>query len=183
MKVVGLAILIFALFTAAHAQTDQRRYDQATEKLNRAESKIERFYALGDAAKASFDFGNKDQARWLAEELQNMVGDYPTDWNYGNAVHDVNIVFGRIAVSEGRIEDAKAHLLGAGKSPGSPQMNSFGPNMSLAKDLLEIGEKEVILKYFKLCAKFWKKKFSKLDQWTREVQSGQIPNFGANLIY
>ena len=40
-------------------------------------------------------------------------------------------------MDEGRIEEAKRHLLAAGRSSGSPVLGSFGPNMSLAKDLLE----------------------------------------------
>jgi len=58
------------------------------------------------------------------------------------------VILGRLALREGRIEDAKHHLIEAGRSPGSPQMDSFGPNVSLAKDLLERGEKEIVIEYF-----------------------------------
>ncbi len=50
----------------------------------------------------------------------------------------------------------KKYLIAAGKSPGSPQMDSFGPNMTLAKDLLEKGERDAVLEYFMRCRKFWK---------------------------
>jgi hypothetical protein len=86
-------------------------------------------------------------------------------------------------VRNGQIEQAKKYLLEAGKSPGSPQMDSFGPNMSLAKDLLEKGERDTVLQYFDLCRKFWKMDYGKLDQWSNEVKAGEIPDFGANLIY
>jgi len=56
------------------------------------------------------------------------------------------MVLGRLALRDGNIAAAKAFLLEAGKSTGSPQMNSFGPNLSLAKDLLQKGEKEVVIK-------------------------------------
>ena len=62
-------------------------------------------------------------------------------------------------------------------------MDSFGPNMSLAKDLLDKGEREVVLQYFALCGKFWTLGQSKLDEWTAAVKSGTAPNFGANLLY
>ena len=58
-------------------------------------------------------------------------------------------------------------------------MNSFGPNMSLAKDLLEKGERETVLNYFELCRKFWNMDYGKLDEWSREVKAGRIPQFGA----
>jgi hypothetical protein len=66
---------------------------------------------------------------------------------------------------------------------GSPQMNSFGPNMQLAKALLEKGEKDVVLEYFKRCATFWKMGKSQLAGWTASVKTGEIPEFGANLNY
>lgn len=182
MKSAFAIISIFAMAILASAQSS-KQYDQAMDKLNRAETKQDRFYALGAAAKASFNAGHAEQAKWLAEELQNMLADFPADWNCGNAIHDAHIVLGRLAVSEGRIEVAKAHLLAAGKTPGSPQLSTFGPNMSLARDLLHKGETDAVLKYFKLCARFWGKKSSKLPQWTLEVQRGQVPDFGANLNF
>ena len=91
-------------------------------------------------------------------------------------------MLGRIAVRDGRIAEAKNYLLEAGKSPGSPQMNSFGPNMSLAKDLLEKGERDTVLQYFELCRKFWTMDYGKLDEWSQEVRAGKIPRFGANLV-
>ncbi len=55
--------------------------------------------------------------------------------------------------------------------------------MSLAKDLLERGERETVLQYFELCRKFWQMGHDQLDQWTKDVNAGRIPDFGANLIY
>jgi hypothetical protein len=92
------------------------------------------------------------------------------------------MVLGRIAVREGRIEDAKRFLIEAGKSPGSPQLDSFGPDMGLAKDLLEKGERDTVLEYFQLCRKFWEVgRRGKLDQWTKDVKAGKMPDFGLNL--
>jgi hypothetical protein len=54
--------------------------------------------------------------------------------------------------------------------------------MELAKDLLEKAGKDAVLRYFQLCANFWKN-HSELDAWTATVKSGGIPNFGANLVY
>jgi hypothetical protein len=153
------------------------------KELANASSDEKRFYALNDAAKESFEVGKIEDARNYAEELLTLAQKFSGDWNYGNAIHDGNLVLGRIALKEGRKDEAKRYLLEAGKSPGSPQMNSFGPNMSLARDLLEKGERETVLQYFELCRKFWKMGQGDLDQWTKEVKAGQIPDFGANLVY
>jgi len=92
-------------------------------------------------------------------------------------------VLGRIALRQGQIKLAKEYLLKAGQTPGSPQLNSFGPNMSLARDLAEKGEKDVVVEYFDQCRKFWRMGTDKLDKWTKEVRVGIMPDFGANLVY
>lgn len=146
-------------------------------------SEEERFRFLSGAAKESFVAGKIEDARKYAQELMTLIPKFQGHWNYGNAIQDANLVLGRIAVREGRIQDAKRFLIEAGKSPGSPQMDSFGPNMSLAKDLLEKGERDVVLKYFDLCRKFWETHKEYLDQWTKDVKGGKVPDFGANLVY
>jgi len=163
--------------------TPKGRYAAATNNLAKAQDEQSRFYELGRAAKESFNTGHVEDARKYADELIKLVPKYPKDWNYGNAIQDSNLVLGRIAVKEGRIDDAKKYLLAAGQSPGSPQMNSFGPNMSLALDLLKLKEKDVVLEYFESCRKFWKMHEDRLDQWSKEVKAGRIPDFGANLLY
>jgi hypothetical protein len=169
-----------------HRETAQERYDRVMNDFTNADSEEARFYGIGSAAKASFDVGKIEDARKYAQELMTLLPKYQkteTNWDLGNAIQDANIVFGRIAVREGRIEDAKHYLIEAGKSPGSAVMDSFGPNMSLAKDLLEKGERDVVIEYFGLCRKFWSFHNDKLDEWSQDVKAGRIPKFGANLIY
>ena len=74
-------------------------------------------------------------------------------------------------------------MIEAGKTPGSPQLNSFGPNMMLAKELLNKDEKDVVIEYFKLCGSFWKMDRGRLKQWTDTVKNDGIPDFGTNLDY
>ena len=161
----------------------QRNYQRAMSDLTTAKTEEQRFYALDSAAKESFVAGKFDDAQNYAQELMALLPEYEGRGNYGNAIHDANLVLGRIAVREGRIEAAKSYLIAAGKSPGSPNLDSFGPNMTLAKDLLEKGERDAVLEYFQLCRAFWKMGGEKLDQWNKEVMRGKIPNFGANLLY
>lgn len=93
------------------------------------------------------------------------------------------MVLGQIAMRNGDIEKAELYLLKSGDTPGSPQLNSFGPNMSLAKELLEAERTIVVLEYFKLCSKFWKNSRGRLEEWGYLAQNDKIPNFGANLAY
>ena len=76
--------------------------------------------------------------------------------------------------------EAKKCLLESGRTLGSPQLNSFGPTMVLAKELLEQGERDAVLEYLHLCPKFWKSETaeSRLDQWSQAIKEGMVPDFG-----
>ena len=142
VTVVLLCSLLFG------CDASQKRLEEAVKRVSGANTQEQRFYALGEAAKESFNAGKIENARKYAQELTSLSPTFRSNWNYGNAVQDANLVLGRIALKEDRIDEAKKQLLEAGKSPGSPQMDSFGPNVSLAKDLLEKGERDVVLEYF-----------------------------------
>jgi hypothetical protein len=172
-----------AFVTNAVPQTTPATASADRDRLARATSPEERFYILGDIAKHSLTAGQLEEAQSYAVELMGLLPTFKNNWNYGNAVQDANLVLGRIALAEGQIDQAIKFLMAAGDGPGSPQMNSFGPNMSLAKDLLEKGERDAVLQYFGQCSNFWKTDFGKLEQWTQAVRAGKIPDFGANLLY
>lgn len=175
------------LFTAAHTDAsslERERLMKITRgDLDAASGELERFYALNQAAMNALKDGNVAKATTLANELAQLALKYPNDWNYGNAIQDANQVLGRIALANGDVAEASRRLLASADSKGSPQMNSFGPNMQLAKDLLEKGEPEVVIEYFNRCSSFWKMGRKELASWTSSVRSGKIPDFGANLNY
>jgi len=151
--------------------------------LTAATNGLERFEALRYAVKNAAQAGKSADVRGLAEELVLLAPQYKGYPGYGNAVQDSNHVLGRIALAEGNMAEAKKYLLASADSDGSPTMNSFGSNMTLAKEFLQKGEKDVVLQYFELCRIFWKRHTATLDDWTEDVKAGRIPNFGANLYY
>ena len=48
-----------------------------------------------------------------------------------------------------------AELRAAGHTPGSPQLDSFGPDIRLAWDLLQRGQDQAVLDYLHDVARFW----------------------------
>lgn len=141
------------------------------------------FYELTKTVPNALAAGETEKAKTYAETLLKQAENHRDDWNYGNAVHVANLVLGHLALDSGNLDEAKRFLLEAGKTPGSPQLNSFGPNMLLAGELLEKEEYETVLKYFELCAVFWKNQNSRLDKWKALVIKKEMPGFGANLVY
>jgi len=166
-----------------------------------------RFLKLTDLASQSYKNGDPVGAAAQANELLAMASDFRADWNYGNAVHTGHLVLGRIAVDGGKIAEAKRQLLESvaeanmpygyeqppeqpweqrpkpGKWKASPQMDTFGPDMTLANELLKKGETETVLKYFELCAKFWTMENGNLAKWKKQIADGETPDFGGNMRY
>lgn len=152
----------------------------------RALAQYERAYDLlgagrGDSllrylAETALGAGQTLKARVYADTmLSNDAG----GWNRGNRIHHGHMTLGRIALAEGNLEEAKYRLLKAGETPGSPQLNSFGPQMDLAKGLLERGEVDVVVRYLELCAEFWntERAMARLAKWTALAKAGEIPDF------
>ena len=132
-------------------------------------------------AKAAVNTGDLPKASLYANQLLNLAAQNPK--NNGDAIHDGNMVLGRVALAQNKALAAAEYLLAAGRTSGSPVLNSFGPNMSLAKALIEDNQRDVVLHYFELCRSFWKMGGKKLDDWTAMVKGGGQPSFGANLVY
>lgn len=143
----------------------------------------ERFSLLPRAAKTAFKANDYISAKQYASELLNLAQNNQRNWNYGNAIHDGNMILGRLAVRDGNIKLAIYYLLKSGETPGSPQLKTYGPSMSLAKDLTDIGETKTVIQYFELCKKFWKKNDGRLDSWSASIRGGGKPYYGRNLRY
>ena len=170
--IVFIFALTFGVNTLVEASsvpedfTPEGLYSHSIKELNSAQNTEERFYALTNTALYSYEIGKTEDAMKYANELLKLADSFQSNWNYGNAIHKGNIVLGRIALTSNKVELAKEYLYKAGNTPGSPQLNSFGPNMTLAKELLERSERDVVKKYLIQCGKFWKMDNDRLEFWS-----------------
>ena len=161
-----------------------KRLDKARTELTNAQSSAARLHPLGDAGMACVDLEKLDDAREYADKLLKLSESIYPGKGDPDAVHRGNIILGRIELRKNNIENAKSFLLKAGRVESSPVLGSFGPNMVLAKEMLEKNEREVVLEYFKLCEAFWTHDIrSSLKRWTDQVKAGKVPNFQGNLLY
>ena len=144
---------------------------------------FERFYDLTRVARRaarSTSVAGLERGRSAAEELARTHAHFVLDWNYGNAIHYAHIVMGRLALQEGDLEMAKCYLLEAGRTPGSPQLNDYGPDMTLADELLKVRESPAVLAYFDECERFWmNRENNRLEEWRTAVLQGRRPDFGS----
>jgi tetratricopeptide (TPR) repeat protein len=175
---------------ARHSSTSEQVTSMAAKSfkvfgraLNDTHDPRERLNDLPDAAQAAFEAGEYEQAAAYSKEVLSLAEQPEHADNNADAIHYGDIVLGRIALRHGDVTAASAYLLKAAKIKGNPHLDTFGPNMMLAKELFEKGERKSVLEYFDLCGKFWADDEKKLDQWRSAVTSGSGPNFGPNLQY
>jgi hypothetical protein len=133
-------------------------------------------------ARAAFAAGEWARADGLANEALEAAK-HGVFWWTGDAIHQGNIILGRLALRESKLEAAKRFLLAAGRTPGSSSLDGLGPNMALAKDLLDGGETATVLAYLESCGQFWNGNRGKLAEWIALVRAGLTPDFGPNLGY
>ena len=108
------------------------------------------------AGYALLEGGELDGALEIADALlRDATSSNEDDWNYGNLIHHAHILRGKVLLQRGDVPAAAAELVAAGATPGSPQLDSFGPDFSLAWALLLANEDDAILTYLHAVARFW----------------------------
>ena len=112
-------------------------------------------------------------------------------WNHGNIIFTQHSLLGRVALREGKLDEAKKHLLAAGHTPGSPQLNSYGPSFIFARELAEKGERDTVIAFLDLVARFWanpdsrteansknvaSENLKQLESWKKQLRAGKVPD-------
>jgi serine/threonine protein kinase len=136
----------------------------------------------GAFANACFEAGDKAEFKKAAQAWLDSNAN-TNAWYYGNVIHGANALLGRAALQDGDAKTAGDYLLKAGRTPGSPQLDSFGPDFTLAAQLLAASEKQVVLEYLDLVEKFWtsrknatgRKNAETLAKWREDIRADRTP--------
>lgn len=139
------------------------------------EDAYSRWAWLDDAAELAYEIEDYDKAKSYSIESLSLSSNYKSDWNYGNSIHNSNMVLGRLSLRNGNMEKAKEHLLESAKSEGSPQLDTFGPSLKLADELLIAGEKDVVLRYLTSISSFWEMDNGCINDWIIQIENNQEP--------
>ncbi len=158
---------------------DKEANENALGFLQRVEAQAtdasSRFNQLPELAKRALAANENKEAERYANEMIASAPDQTDKRDAGNAVHWGNIVLGELALKQNDLVAAKIHLLAAGETTGSPTLNSFGPDTSLAKQLFDRGEHEVVDQYLQKVGAFWSSGQNCLKLWRNDIAAQQAP--------
>lgn len=160
------------------ASVDDTVYTRAYTKLVRAAeltSATTRHRLDVDLAEAALRAGHLDKAKAHANNALARIGTTLDWWERGDLIYNANAILGRIALQAGDVTAAKNHLLEAAQTPGSPVLNSFGPDLTLANELLAKGERDVVIKFLDLIEDFWDGEEEQLAVWRAQIRRGETP--------
>ena len=98
----------------------------------------------------------------------------------GHAVFWGNTVRGVSALRDGDLQAAGEYLCRAGRTCGSPVLNSFGPDMTLAGLLLEAGARDAVLEFLELCRAKGLGDTGLFKWWADAMRAGETPSFAGH---
>ena len=187
---ISSALAIDYWQNANAAPTASQRHDLAVQAMDASEDALDLAHGAGqrrlvlpDGARAAYESGAFNRAEMWAYEMLADANGYQNDRNYADEIHYGNIVLGLLALQKNDLKGAGDHLVAAADIAGNPRIDTLGPNMMLARELLRKHDRKPVLKYLDACGKFWKSGDKKLKRWRSEVIAGVMPDFGANLNY
>ena len=149
---------------------------------------------LAYAAKAALEAGENQKAHDYAVKALALADDLAADMKkrgsqtprsfagIPTADYYSNFVLGRLAILRGDIRSAEQYLIASGKAAGDAALGTYGPNLSLALELLKHGDEQswqVVLRFIDEIKVFWKITPAPFDEWSSQIVAGKVPHFQA----
>jgi hypothetical protein len=135
-----------------------------------------RIGSLPNLAMLAFQAGELDKAEQYARQTLAEPSDM------FDSVHAGNTVLGLIALKNDDIAGAGTYLLAAARTKGRSILDRWGPNLALAKAMLDRGQNDIVLEYFQLCKSFVTKN-PKLDDWIAMLKGGRAPDLSHEYLW
>jgi len=177
MMVLGYILIVLMFPFKGMLGTRHKRLIGSYIKDPNSISEQDAHSILKDLAWKEYTEGGLKKASTYSNELLRLNNLVEKNWNYGNAIHHAHTIIGLVHLESNDIAEAKRRLVLSSKTPGSPQLDSFGPTFLLAQKLLDIGEYGTVKKYLMNCRKFWKRDNGRISLWLEKIGNGEKPQF------
>jgi hypothetical protein len=99
------------------------------------------------------------------------------DPEYGNAIYTANLILSQAALEKNDLASAKQYLFEAVATPAAQTVEQIGLDTSVAQILLQRGERDTVLEYFKRGRHLWPLGGAQITRWQNVIRAGRTPNF------
>ena len=183
LRILGAPLLLLAPFITRSVKKLEDQIENDPDSVPEHIRKYHLFTKMDDEAYKELKAGNYDKAKSIAKKLLIVSKDFEDDWNYGNAIHHSNTILGLLSLKENNTPKAINYLKKSTKNSGSPQLDSFGPNICLAMELLLLGKDNEVIEYLDAVEAFWDLGYKVLPKWKKDIISGVIQKNWERLKY
>lgn len=127
----------------------------------------------------------------LAGEMQDIINELVSRREYISRYalghYMINDALGRAAFLRGDYQSAAGYLLSAAQPPPGADdivdLDYFGPNLWLARQLLGAGKNDVVLKFLETCRQsIWPHDNEKVDPWIAAIKAGKHTDLAPNSL-
>jgi hypothetical protein len=107
---------------------------------------------------AEFDAGDDTAAE---RDAQRLLASAPRDGSFYNVAQTV---LGRVAAAKGDLKEAKTRLIASITMPNQLKNASFQPNMTLAQDVYDAGDRDTVVRFLEASRNVWKFDRGRIDR-------------------
>ena len=127
---------------------------------------------------------NPWKARFNSNYAQALLLEHgnSSDPESGNAIYTGNLILAQAALDNGDVANAGRYLLEAAKTTGAKSIQENGPDTSVARALLQRGERDAVVEYLTRFRELWPKGSAILTRWETAIRAGRQPNFNNRAI-
>jgi hypothetical protein len=153
------------------AETALRLRNTPPEQLSQAE----RLRLLRQQMETAFWSKKMDEVESKARELLSLAAQNKDDDEYGNAIFYANLSLGDVALRRGEKRQAARYLLAASEAPPTDHLRNGYIDMTLARQLVDWGEREAVAQFLERCAGF-NRRGKDLAGWAAQLRQGINPD-------
>jgi beta-lactamase regulating signal transducer with metallopeptidase domain len=117
----------------------------------------------------------KDEVEAKAKQLLQLAEANNSDPEYGNAIYCANLSLGDLELRRGNKRQAARYLLAAAEATPTERLRHSAIDMTLARQLVDWGEREAVAKFLDKCAKF-NSRGKDLSEWATQIRMGINPD-------
>jgi hypothetical protein len=151
--------------------TGERLCNTPPEQL----SQSDQMKLLRGQMEKAFRDGKMDEAESKARELLALAARSTNDPEYGNAIFFANLSLGHVMLRRGEKRRAAGHLLAASNAPPTDHLRYEYIDMTLARQLVDWGEREAVAQFLDRCAQF-NRRGKDLTEWAAQIRKGINPD-------